>query len=706
MEHQLSTHTSSHHQPLPAPSIQWGEILSLLWRGRWMILGCFVLGLMAAVYIFKTSFIYQSESKLLVKYIRESSALDSRDVSVSDISENGQTEGASWILNNEVEILISSDILGSVADRIGYKRLVPDSKKPVTKDDAIGMILKTLAVHPLENTSVIGLNFSHPNQDVTHEVLVQLLDVYTKKHLEIHRPAEVAAIQARADISKQQLAQIEHQIQEIMSSAGVVSSAVNLDVKEKRRSDLRAELYKLEAEIAASEAKLISVSPNLGSNHSSDSSLPSASVIQRYQDLLNRIADLRTRNLQLSAKFTPSSNLVARNRGLIQGVENERQALVDQYPSLVSKTSLTRQEQVTKNKSISQQVADLSALKAKSGVLRSQLAEFEAQLVNLPVLMSKLKRLEGDKAEQIIVVREVNTALQKALSNAALDASKVNNLKVVEAPSVPDKVVSPTASLLMKVLALGGLLTGLGLTFVKEKFLVKKIQRPEDVENHFGIPVDLAIPYIGRISRGLPPLESYARDVIDVISNGWNGSVKQLGPKMIGFPGVGSGVGATTITNHVASALRKQGEKVLVLTYKDVEGQTLDNDFIKSLQNQLKEDYVLNDSMMEAKRFKLMPAVLSSFDYDYVLFDMPLTGAGIPTNSISKLFHKVILVISPDASERTDIVQVYNELMAAEANVACVFNKERVSGKNPRTFKSSRVQIRPIQPINNQKQLL
>src|SRR6266540_5556916 len=103
-------------------------ILFALFKRKWSIILLALMGLIAAAavyFLFPPS--YESQAKLLVRYVLERSAID--PVEAEKAGANSSSE-ADRVIGAEIEILTSWDLATQVAHAIGPKRLLPTAKDP------------------------------------------------------------------------------------------------------------------------------------------------------------------------------------------------------------------------------------------------------------------------------------------------------------------------------------------------------------------------------------------------------------------------------------------------------------------------------------------------------------------------------------------------------------------------------------------------
>ncbi len=130
--------------------------------------------------------------------------------------------------------------------------------------------------------------------------------------------------------------------------------------------------------------------------------------------------------------------------------------------------------------------------------LDSQLKEINAEIngmqehiKSLPMLEQNLVRLTRDV--------KVNTELYTALLNTAqqlrlITVGKVSNVRLVDAPMLPEKPIKPNRPVILALAVLGGLFLGVLAAFFR-KSLYGGIDTPEQVEKMVGVPVYATIPH-------------------------------------------------------------------------------------------------------------------------------------------------------------------------------------------------------------------
>src|ERR1700741_399238 len=108
---------SEFEHPAQRSSLNFDDILFILFRHKWKIFLCTTAGVVAAAAVYLPSHAYESQAKLLVRYVVERTGIDKLDSPIE--TPNSQNEN---LLNSEVEILTSWDLAIQVAQAIGVER--------------------------------------------------------------------------------------------------------------------------------------------------------------------------------------------------------------------------------------------------------------------------------------------------------------------------------------------------------------------------------------------------------------------------------------------------------------------------------------------------------------------------------------------------------------------------------------------------------
>lgn len=597
------------------------DILFALFKHKRKIIACTVAGLIAgaAVYFLYPS-VYQSQAKLLVRYLVERSSVDSLDnaANAGSLTRTGQTN----VLGSEAEILNSWDLAVQVAEAVGPKRLLPNSKETSPKEAAAGVVSSGIEVKTYPGSNILFVSYKNQNPELTTLVLTELVNRYFNKHLEVHRSAGAFDfVTQQTDQVRARLNQTEDALKEIKEKAGIVSlsdSNVALSTEAARTED---QLHAAEADLAEQQARVrqmggvvvetpvvrraLPVDPSAAAldptrkNASNGTPAPAVSptqeapseAVQQYQVLVSRLPQLRQAKLDLLAKYTPQNLMVIANQAEIDEVEKERRNLEKKYPDLPMKVGPIGSYQ-GQHLDAGSENARLAGLQAKKEALTSQLRDIRERIQQLSQLGPQIADLERQKQLEEANYKYFEGTLEKARVDEALDPSKIPNISTVQRPSPPILVTGKRNKIAMG-LAGGGLALGVALALLKELVLNRTIKRPVEIERSVGVNPLMSIPWCSkhRIVRASKPngqgnavaqrqgsrqnlapwdtehfIRPYCEAVRDRLTLYLELNQLTHKPKLVGVAGFSRAAGTSTLAAGLAAALSETGDgKVLLV---------------------------------------------------------------------------------------------------------------------------------------------
>src|SRR5947209_10347326 len=228
--------------------IHLSDILFALFKRKRTIVLCAVVGIIAAAaFYFFYPPVYESQAKLLVRYVVERSAVDPIEAGKAAAASSDFTDR---VTGAEMEILTSWDLAVQVAQAIGPKRLLPRSGQAATETEAASAISLGLNVISNKGSNVIFVSYKNHDPQMATLVLQELLSRYFVKHLEVHRSAGAFDfVSQQTDQVRTRLNKTEDARKSLRDKTGIVSL-------EEGSKALTAEAAKTQEELNAAEAEL------------------------------------------------------------------------------------------------------------------------------------------------------------------------------------------------------------------------------------------------------------------------------------------------------------------------------------------------------------------------------------------------------------------------------------------------------------------
>jgi uncharacterized protein involved in exopolysaccharide biosynthesis/Mrp family chromosome partitioning ATPase len=598
-------------EPPHHSSLSRNDVLSALFKHKKKIALCAALGFLAsaAVYLFYPP-VYESQAKLLVRYVLERSGVDPIDGTRGSVSFG---QGSENVLGSEVEILTSWDLAVQAAEGIGPKRLFPNSSGTPSKEAAAYTITSGLEVTIHKGSNIIFVSYKNHDPQLATVVLNELVSRYFTKHLEVHRSIDAFDfVTQQTDQVRARLTQTEDALKSLKAKVGIFSPlAESITILNSQATRTEDQFHAAESELAEQQAKVLQfggtvfqgASPNPAASASpgakgaksdkAGSATPEvpSEVVQQYQVLVSRLPQLRQAKLDLLSKYTPQNQLVRANQAEIDDINKQRRDLERKFPDLPSKAGPIGSAN-SEASDLATETARLAGIVAKKENLAAGLHDIQERIKSLSQIAPQISDLERQRELEETNYKYFQGTLEKARIDEALDPSKIPNISAVQRPSPPIKVTKDRDKLALG-LAGGGLALGLVLALLNELVLNRSVKRPTDLEKAVGISPLLSIPYAkngrghtepskdGKLSVMVPKgakrtnlapwdaghfIRSYCEAIRDRIGLYFELNQLTHKPKLVGVTGVSEAAGTSTLAAGLAAALSETGDgKVLLV---------------------------------------------------------------------------------------------------------------------------------------------
>jgi uncharacterized protein involved in exopolysaccharide biosynthesis/Mrp family chromosome partitioning ATPase len=645
--------------------VKLGDIFFALFKRKRTIMVCAAVGIIAAAavyFLYPPS--YESQAKLLVRYVLERSGVDP----VERANPAGAANDTDKVIGAEVEILTSWDLAVQVAQALGPQRLLPPAQDPfsrlvraiglqrllppsgasATEGEAARSVALGLKVIATKGSNIIFISYENRNPEIATLVLQELLSRYFVKHLEVHRSVGAFDFVAQqTDQVRGRLNQSEDALKSVREKTGIVS------LKEGSVA-LTTEAAKVQEQLNAAEADLA-----------------------------------------------------------------EQQALVSQKADSGAKTWRKKKPGDEKTNK-----AKVAGTQAKIETLKTRLSDIQRRTKQLSELAPQIEDLERKKEMDEANYKYFAASLEKARIDEALDPSKIPNISAVQRPSPPSLETKKRNKVLMGLVG-GGLTLGIALALLRGLVLNQTVGRPFQLETQLHIPLMLSIPYAnGRFalpSNGSPadpgalttqrrhpklaPWEAghFIRPYCDAIRDrlGLYFELNHLThkPKLVGVTGMSEEGGTSTLAAGLAASLSETNDGKVLLVDVNLGPQEVHPFFKGKPAYPLNKALKPSDSIASAtenlylatvgspstggpaqlglkKFFDMMPNMKAS-DFDYIIFDMPPLDQTSPTWGMAAFMDKLLVVVEAEKNNREVIRRSYGKLIAERNNVAVVVNKTR-----------------------------
>ena len=716
------------HPTAPAGTINIGDIYYLLFRHKWKIVIFSVLGLIASLVVLRlTPGVYESEASLLVRYVSDSAILDA--VATGErITAPGR--GGENVINSEIEILASRDLVEKVMDEMGVGRFTVDPTNALDRALIAENVMAAIKIEAPKNSNVIRIAFDGPTPATAQEFLRRLTESYLQKHIEIHRAAGAYEfLSQQTDQLRSRLTETEEELRKLKYSEGIVSIDETKKNVAQRTEDLTKGLDELETALAAAKARTVVLMPLLSTGGGSRTS--TVFVAPAANDatipLRVRLARLQQKEAELLAVYMPDSIPVKSIRAQIE----DAQRLLDGEKPAVTTSNVVVSSGETTNfmPALLEEQANIAALQAKIMFQKELLNRVLAESKKVDSVEAQIVQLQRSKELQEANYKYFCQSLEHARIDEALNSGRISNISIIQPATLPARKMRLKLPRNMGLALALGIACGLGLAVLKEQFLDHTIRKPSELHAILNVPLVMSIPELasnrsllkagsrrsemlllnapGTQQGGEPPAategQAALRDLYDALRDrlltliGPDPAAK---PYILGITSCAQSSGVSTIAAGLALALARNGVERIVLLDANTESGTPaifgvnpttglvemvpDGEGNTAVtQHNL---YIVPTGSAEPKpvysspahRFAALIQHLRKSHASYVIVDMPpVTETGL-TLRIGRLLNGVLLVIAAEKVNR-HVAERANELLAqSDAKiVGSILNKRR-----------------------------
>jgi uncharacterized protein involved in exopolysaccharide biosynthesis len=419
---------------------------------------------------------YEATTRLLVKTGPEFQTQSDTNAPVASVPSSTKLE----IVNSELQILTSRDLVAAVIDKIGVSKLYPGA---ASIDEAIRKFEADFKAAAVEQADVIDASYRNPNRELAVAALNEVVAIYQQKHAEMFADP-------RYGFLKEQTQQYGDQ----------------LDAITKKEADLRNE--KSLFDIDAQRAKLLE---DRASASSIINQLKSQSI-----DAHQRI-DFLTNRLKTTPALIPAgvaqSDAVEQAKARLLDLEVKQQQLRERYVGTVKpeqdadaeiaklKDFISRSDPVNTKAwsqrnsayddmavALNRALADAAPLDQQIAMRQQELTRIDERLRDLEQGATAIDELERERRTLEEFAHSYRTRYENARMNADLDHQRTVSVSIVQRPDASEKPAGPRhlpfalAGLLIGLVGAGGML--LYLLVFRETLITV-----ESVERIIGLPV-------------------------------------------------------------------------------------------------------------------------------------------------------------------------------------------------------------------------
>jgi uncharacterized protein involved in exopolysaccharide biosynthesis len=453
------------------------ELLSILFK-EWLklIVVFLVLSVLVIAYSFILTPYYEATTRLLVKSGREFQTRSDPNQPVVAVPSSTKQE----IVNSEIQILTSRDLIEAVVNKVGAAKLYPSAG---SADAAIRDFSADFEAAPVEQADVIDASYRNRDRGVAVEALGVVIALYQQKHADMFADP-------RYKFLDQQTKQYQDQLDAVVKKETDIRSAKSLFDVDAQRAKLLDDRAATNSILEQLKSQSIDAHQRIDFLTNRIKATPALIPAGEAQaDVIDqakaRLLDLQVKQQQLKERYV----------GEVKPMQ-DADAEIAKLKDFVSRSDpMNRKTWSQRNTAyddmvvaLNRALADAAPLDQEIALRQKQAEQIEARLRDLEEGAAAVGDLERERRVLEELVHTYRTRYEEARMNEDLDREQVVSVSVIQRPDAPTRPAGPHHL----PFALAGILIGLvGASGVLLYLLVfrETLITIESVERIIGLPV-------------------------------------------------------------------------------------------------------------------------------------------------------------------------------------------------------------------------
>ena len=468
------------------------EVLAIVFKEKRKLVGVFLgLSLLVIGWSYTLTPYYEATSRLLIKTGREFQVRSDPTQPVASVPSATKQE----IVNSEIQILTSRDLVAAVVNKIGANRLYPGSggwftSDAIATDTAIKDFLADFIAKPVELADVIELSYRNPDREVAVQALGTLVQLYQQKHAEMFADPRYKFLEQQTKDYENQLNSVSQRITEVKNA----KSLFDVDAQRAKLIDDRASISSTLAQLRSQSVDAHQRIEFLTARLKTTPALITAgeSAADVVEQAKARMLDLQVKAQQLRERYV----------GNVKPLQDAEQEIAGLRQFIDRPDAMNRKQWSQRNAAYDDMVVALNRALADAAPLDQQIslrtqeaANIDERLRSLEDGARMLDQYQRERRTLDELVHTYRTRYEEARMNEDLDREHVVSVGVIQQPSAAARPAGPRhlpyilGGVLLGIIGASGLL--LYLLVFRETLITV-----ESVERIIGLPVLASVPTV------------------------------------------------------------------------------------------------------------------------------------------------------------------------------------------------------------------
>ncbi|MDB5395742.1 MAG: hypothetical protein JWM91_3248 [Rhodospirillales bacterium] len=445
-----------------------GGLLTILFKRKEIILVVFLSVILAGVaYLLTATPKYESVAQMIVRFGDRSIPEVARTPTTFEMTPADRHE----VVAAHAAMLNSHDLAKATIESLGINALYPDiAEDPPPRwtpmDEAVKRFLSQLSVEVGTQDNIITVSFLYPDQKLAHDIVQKLIDVYIAQQTLVYQNPQSGFMSAEMKEAGSRLATAQASLEQFKDKWHIADYDQEVSDLLKQRGDVDTNLRTAQANLLVAQNRQDVIGSLIKQVPANQPEPAGGEKYRSVDDAESRLADLRAKQSQMLATYSPNSSAMASLNAAIRTAEAD----AGSRRSEVNSRSASNPNVVYQNlqTDLLRNSADAKANAEPVRVLSEQLQTIDQRLSDLQQNRGALTDLVREQQIAESTYRSLSTQSEDARVKDSLNRQRISPATMISQPTLPYKTARPRKLITVIGCLFGGAILAIGAALMLE----------------------------------------------------------------------------------------------------------------------------------------------------------------------------------------------------------------------------------------------
>lgn len=429
----------------------------------WVFLGVVFSGL---AYLLIAEPKYESEAQLIVRF---------GDRSIPEVARTPTTEmtpsDRHEIVLAHAAMLSSHDLAQKTIEAFGLQTVYPDIvDDPPTRwtpmDEAVKRFMDKLSVDVGTQDNIITVSYLHPDKQLAHDIVQKLIDLYVAQQTLVYENPQSGFIGTEVKNAGTRLTAAQAALEQFKDQWHISDFDQEVQDLLQQRGDVDTALRNAEASLQQAQHRQMDIEGLIKRVPETSPESAGGEKYRSVDDAESRLADLRAKQSQMLATYSPNSPAMASLNAAIGTAEADLKARRSEVngrsasnPNSVYQTLQTDYLRTT---------ADAKSNAEPVRVLTEQLNAIDKRLTDLRQNRGTFNDLSREQQIAEDTYKSLSTQYEDARVKDSLNRQSISPATLISQPTLPYKTARPRKLITVLACLFGGAILAVGTALFLE----------------------------------------------------------------------------------------------------------------------------------------------------------------------------------------------------------------------------------------------